>query len=150
MHSHPHCGSIRELPAHVPNAEVFPEGSSVIRADTPVSFAVKMRPGVNTELARRMASDSLAGGPGFSFGVEIDERLREKEFGVMGGLTKRGIRERLPELDARRRKEGKFYYRPPGGESWCDVVLRLRSFWTSLALERSGPPRLFPVLGCSR
>jgi broad specificity phosphatase PhoE len=22
---------------------------------------------------------------------------------------------------------GKFYFRPPGGESWCDVLLRLRS-----------------------
>src|SRR5688572_31393696 len=26
-----------------------------------------------------------------------------------------------------RRLLGKFYHRPPGGESWCDVILRLRS-----------------------
>jgi broad specificity phosphatase PhoE len=89
-------------------------------------------------LRTRRTAEIARAAAGLSFGVEIDERLREKEFGVMDGLTKRGIRERLPELDARRRKEGKFYYRPPGGESWCDVVLRLRSFWTSLALERSG------------
>ena len=30
-------------------------------------------------------------------------------------------------LVARKRLTGKFYYRPPGGESWADVALRLRS-----------------------
>jgi hydroxyethylthiazole kinase-like uncharacterized protein yjeF len=29
----------------------------------------------------------------------------------------------------------KFYYRPPGGESWCDVILRLRSMLDSLSRE---------------
>ena len=27
---------------------------------------------------------------------------------------------------------GKFYYRPPGGESWTDVVLRIRQFLAEL------------------
>jgi len=56
-----------------------------------------------------------------------DERLREKEFGIVDRLTVRGIREKFPELAAQRRHVGKFYFRPPGGESWCDVILRLRS-----------------------
>jgi broad specificity phosphatase PhoE len=56
-----------------------------------------------------------------------DERLREKEFGILDRLTVRGIRELHPELSEQRAHVGKFYFRPPGGESWCDVILRLRS-----------------------
>lgn len=56
-----------------------------------------------------------------------DERLREKEFGILDRLTMHGIREKYPELAEQRRHVGKFYFRPPGGESWCDVILRLRS-----------------------
>jgi hypothetical protein len=33
---------------------------------------------------------------------------------------------------------GKFYFRPPGGESWCDVILRLRSFLDMLTREYRG------------
>jgi broad specificity phosphatase PhoE len=64
-----------------------------------------------------------------------DERLREKEFGVLDGLTKVGIEEHYPDQAERRRMLGKFYHRPPGGESWCDVILRLRSVMDSLAIE---------------
>ncbi|HEV7912889.1 MAG TPA: histidine phosphatase family protein [Albitalea sp.] len=56
-----------------------------------------------------------------------DERLREKEFGILDRLTGHGIRQKFPELGEQRRHVGKFYFRPPGGESWCDVILRLRS-----------------------
>ena len=56
-----------------------------------------------------------------------DERLREKEFGILDRLTKHGIVERHPEQAEMRLALGKFYHRPPGGESWCDVILRLRS-----------------------
>ena len=33
---------------------------------------------------------------------------------------------------------GKFYHRPPGGESWCDVILRLRSALDTIALHHGG------------
>ena len=56
-----------------------------------------------------------------------DERLREKEFGILDRLTPLGIRAKYPELAEQRAHVGKFYFRPPGGESWCDVILRLRS-----------------------
>ncbi|HEY0546227.1 MAG TPA: histidine phosphatase family protein [Pyrinomonadaceae bacterium] len=56
-----------------------------------------------------------------------DERLREKEFGVLDRLTKNGVRQKYPEQAEIRTILGKFYHRPPGGESWCDVILRLRS-----------------------
>lgn len=57
----------------------------------------------------------------------VDERLREKEFGILDRLTRFGIQEKFPELAEARSALGKFYFRPPGGESWCDVILRLRS-----------------------
>lgn len=59
--------------------------------------------------------------------VIVDERLREKEFGVLDRLTKRGIQSMHPDQAEFRRMMGKFYHRPPGGESWTDVILRLRS-----------------------
>lgn len=68
----------------------------------------------------------------------LDERLREKEFGVLDGLTTRGIAATLPEQAAFRRLLGKFYHRPPGGESWCDVILRLRSMLDTVALHHAG------------
>ena len=65
----------------------------------------------------------------------VDERLREKEFGILDRLTTLGIRETLPEQFEARRLLGKFYHRPPGGESWCDVILRLRSALDTISLH---------------
>ena len=59
--------------------------------------------------------------------VSRDERLRDRELGILDGLTGHGVRRRYPEEAARRERLGKFYYRPPGGESWTDVALRLRA-----------------------
>ena len=67
--------------------------------------------------------------------VHADERLREKEFGILDRLTVRGIAEQYPELHEQRHHVGKFYFRPPGGESWCDVILRLRSVLDMLTRE---------------
>jgi len=67
--------------------------------------------------------------------VHADERLREKEFGILDRLTVRGIAEHYPELHEQRHHVGKFYFRPPGGESWCDVILRLRSVIDMLTRE---------------
>jgi broad specificity phosphatase PhoE len=50
----------------------------------------------------------------------------------------RGIAEKYPELHAQRQHVGKFYFRPPGGESWCDVILRLRSLLDTLNREYAG------------
>jgi broad specificity phosphatase PhoE len=75
---------------------------------------------------------------GLNVPVRRDERIRERELGWIDGFTSRGIRERFPEEAERRRWVGKFYYRPPGGESWCDVALRIRSFLQSLQQEYAG------------
>jgi broad specificity phosphatase PhoE len=67
-----------------------------------------------------------------------DERLREKEFGVLDRLTRSGIEALHPDQAEHRRLLGKFYHRPPGGESWCDVILRLRSALDTLSLHHAG------------
>lgn len=63
----------------------------------------------------------------------LDERLRERDLGIFDGLTGVGIREHHPEEAERRSRLGKFYYRPPGGESWTDVALRVRQVLIDLA-----------------
>jgi broad specificity phosphatase PhoE len=65
----------------------------------------------------------------------VDERLREKEFGIFDRLTKVGIQQKYPEQAEYKTALGKFYHRPPGGESWCDVILRLRSVIDTMTRE---------------
>ena len=65
----------------------------------------------------------------------VDERLREREFGILDRLTAAGIAELFPEQAKARTLLGKFYHRPPGGESWCDVILRLRSAMDTVSLH---------------
>ena len=57
---------------------------------------------------------------------DTDERLRDREQGLLDRLTWYGVRELYPEEAERRSYLGKFWYRPPGGESWADVALRMR------------------------
>ncbi len=82
---------------------------------------------------RQTAELALAG-----TGIEtvVDERLRDRELGILDLLTGRGVEARLPGEAARRKRLGKFYYRPPGGESWADVLLRLRALLRELRDDR--------------
>ena len=79
----------------------------------------------------------VAKSAGWSAPIVADERLREKEFGIIDALTAEGIVSQHPEQAAFRKSLGKFYHRAPGGESWCDVLLRLRSVADTLQLEYS-------------
>jgi len=68
----------------------------------------------------------------------LDERLREKEFGILDGLTTSGIHAHHPDQAAFRKVLGKFYHRPPGGESWVDVIFRLRALLDTISLHYGG------------
>ena len=68
----------------------------------------------------------------------FDERLREREFGVLDRLTAAGIQQFYPDQAELRAAVGKFYYRPPAGESWCDVLLRLRAALAAICLHHAG------------
>ncbi|MET1039084.1 MAG: histidine phosphatase family protein [Aeromicrobium sp.] len=70
--------------------------------------------------------------------IRVDERLRDRDLGVLDLHTVQGIQARFPEESARRKRHGKFYYRPPGGESWADVALRLRALLREIEQDRPG------------
>jgi len=70
--------------------------------------------------------------------VRVDERLRDRDLGVLDLHTAQGIRTLFPEEARRRDRQGKFYYRPPGGESWTDVALRVRAVLREIEQDRPG------------
>jgi broad specificity phosphatase PhoE len=49
-----------------------------------------------------------------------------------------GVGSKPSETGSTGRLLGKFYYRPPGGESWCDVILRLRGALDTMSLHHAG------------
>jgi 2,3-bisphosphoglycerate-dependent phosphoglycerate mutase len=92
-------------------------------------------------LRARQTADLIreAGGlPAHASPAVKDERLREREFGILDRLTPSGVQQLHPEQAEFRRVIGKFYHRPPGGESWCDVILRLRSVLDTMSLHYAG------------
>jgi broad specificity phosphatase PhoE len=76
----------------------------------------------------------------FPYPLEVieEERLREIDFGIFDGLTKHGIAHFHPEEQERRAKLGKYHHRPPGGENYPDVTLRVHSFLGTLTREGPG------------
>ncbi len=96
---------------------------------------------ISPYLRARQTAELLHTASGFNAAFtefKVDERLREKEFGVLDRLTHVGIQQRHPELADARALLGKFYFRPPAGESWCDVILRLRSVLDTISLHHGG------------
>jgi len=92
---------------------------------------------LSSPFARALTTAQLATS-GLDVRVRTDERLRERDFGAFDGMTGAGIREQYPDEAGRRDLLGKFYYRPPGGESWADVALRVRSVLMSAELRHPG------------
>ncbi len=91
---------------------------------------------VSPYLRTRQTAELALAEPGIP--MVVDERLRDRELGVLDLLTGRGVQARLPDEAARRSRLGKFYYRPPGGESWADVLLRLRSLLREVRQDHPG------------
>jgi broad specificity phosphatase PhoE len=75
---------------------------------------------------------------GSRIAFSIDARLAPKAFGVIEHLTRRGVAVRHPELAAQRERVGRFHFRPPGGESRCDVVLRVQRLLDDLRERHAG------------
>jgi len=96
--------------------------------------AVYVSPYRRTRDTAGLVADALAPAPP----LIIEERVREREFGVLEGLTRRGVRQLHPQEVERKMKVGKYYYRPPGGESYPDVNLRVHSFLGTLVREHAG------------
>jgi 2,3-bisphosphoglycerate-dependent phosphoglycerate mutase len=88
--------------------------------------------------ARQTADIALSVGGLQGLPTTVDERLRDREQGVLDRLTATGIQDRYPAEAERRRYVGKFWYRPPGGESWADVAQRVRAALGDLRLDHDG------------
>ena len=105
--------------------------------DTETPNHVVVSPYVRAQETARIAVEES----GLDLRLRVDERIRDRELGVLDLLSGAGVRARFPEEDERRAWVGKFYYRPPGGESWADMALRVRSFLGDLEREATGSPR---------
>jgi broad specificity phosphatase PhoE len=90
------------------------------------------------ERAFRTAERAVAAAGWQDIDILRDERLRERDLGLLDGFTKTGIERRFPEEAERRAWLGKFYYRPPGGESWADVAARVRAVLDTVCQRHAG------------
>lgn len=92
---------------------------------------------VSPYIRTRQTTKSILDNLGYPVKQVTEERVREIEFGILDGLTPEGIRAKYPEEIERRKKEGKYWYRPPGGESRPDVRLRCHSVLDTLVRDYS-------------
>lgn len=128
---------IPERDADVPLSQTGRQQAAAVRqwlADLPDAERPELAvvsPYLRTVQTAELALDGLA------VPMVRDERLRDRELGILDLLTSHGVRTRLPAEAERRRRLGKFYYRPPGGESWADVALRLRSLLGDLRRDHA-------------
>ena len=116
-------------------------GSALRAASTRPPQAVISSPYLRARQTAELALEAA----GLDRRILLDERLRDRELGVLDLLTATGVANRWPEEAVRRRWLGKLYYRPPGGESWADVALRLRSFLRDLDAAAAGSERVLVV-----
>lgn len=86
----------------------------------------------------RRTGEIAAQGASLDLPTMVDERLRDRDMGITDMMTGQGIREKYPEEAERREWIGKFYYRPPGGESWADVAGRVRAVLADLRVRAAG------------
>ncbi|MBI4434822.1 histidine phosphatase family protein [Candidatus Uhrbacteria bacterium] len=77
----------------------------------------------------------------------VDERLAEAQRGIWHIRPRLWIEHHMPwEIDARKRA-GDYHYRPPGGESWPDIELRIRSFNHTIHRRYAGKTLVLVVHG---
>jgi probable phosphoglycerate mutase len=67
-----------------------------------------------------------------------DDRLVDRRLGDLEMLTRPAIAKRFPDEPARWEAAGQYHYRPPGGESFGDIALRLSAFLDDLNRDRAG------------
>lgn len=74
----------------------------------------------------------------YDLSIYKDNRLREKEFGRLHGLSTEEIKERYPDEYSNRERDGKYWYRLPSGENYPDVEARIHSFLDKLSRDYGG------------
>jgi broad specificity phosphatase PhoE len=86
----------------------------------------------------KQTTGAIIEGLGYKPNHVIEERVREIEFGIMDGIDRKRFRELFPSEADRRERDGKYYYRPPGGENRPDVRLRVHSVLDTLNRDYVG------------
>lgn len=89
-------------------------------------------------LRAKQTTQGIIDGLSYKPRVVVEERIREIEFGIMDGIDRKRFRELFPSEADRRERDGKYYYRPPGGESRPDVRLRVHQFLDTLNRDYVG------------
>jgi broad specificity phosphatase PhoE len=140
-HAHEQGAGRLHLDVRDPDVPLSDTGSAQARAlgRWMASLPEEERPttALSSPFVRALTTARLAAEP-LGLRVRPDERLRERDFGAFDGMTGAGIREEYPAEAERRDLLGKFYYRPPGGESWADVALRIRSLLSTEVVPDDG------------
>jgi probable phosphoglycerate mutase len=67
-----------------------------------------------------------------------DDRLVDRLMGELELMTRAAVAARFPDEAARRAAAGEYEYVPPGGESFADIAVRLRSFLDDLHAKHPG------------
>ncbi|MCC7288852.1 histidine phosphatase family protein [bacterium] len=93
---------------------------------------------VSPHLRARQTFEAMTAIWDYHLPVNSEDRVREKEFGIISQYTNQGIRKHFPQEAERLEVNGAYYYRPLGGESYPDIGLRLHSFLHSLYSHQAG------------
>jgi len=83
-------------------------------------------------------AQGIISGLGYDLDIHFDDRLREKEFGIFHALTIEEMKENYPDWIATRHREGKYYFRLPGGENYPDVGMRVHEILDKLVRDHAG------------
>jgi broad specificity phosphatase PhoE len=129
-------------PAGVEQSQAFGRALAALGPDR-LPTAAACSPYVRAQQSLQVALETAQ----LSLPARLDERLRDRELGILDRLTQRGIAARYPDELQRRHWLGKFYHRPPGGESWADVALRVRFFLADI--DRPGIVPAGPAFGAA-
>jgi 2,3-bisphosphoglycerate-dependent phosphoglycerate mutase len=90
----------------------------------------------------KQTTEEIIKGLNYKPTIVVEERIREIEFGIMDGIDRKRFRELYPAEADRRERDGKYYFRPPGGENRPDVRLRVHSVLDTLNRDYVGTKTL--------
>jgi len=67
-----------------------------------------------------------------------DNWLREKEFGGLHGMDDKSVKEKFPQEVAIRKRDGRYWYKFPGGENYPAVEIRVHLFLEKICRDYAG------------
>ena len=67
-----------------------------------------------------------------------DDRLVDRLLGDLEMMTRAAVADQFPDEAGRRRAAGEYEYRPPQGESFADIEVRLTAFLDDLNRDHAG------------